>query len=325
MKRTVKFIDKDNKLARITVEDTNGYFSMSGEYDGGLGQVVDRINPATDAQKELVNFWKTYHLKEDFPSEEINTILDKIDEEFANRGEESEFDINEDNQDMFDVIAEVFGCDDTRAKAIVAVARNTGMTYEDIMKGVELDDDIVNFYGTEYLSLTDSEADNKAREEVIGTIEDCGGVKQCLSEEGFNYVVENCLNENEVYAVIREDVDNRVYEYAEESSGMYENYLTEWAVDNGVIDEEDIEDGAYVGGDDLEQLCKDKMTEDAENNATDYLSELYGDEIPDEYFDLDAVADYVVETDGRGNGLNRYDGVEYEEDVDGETFYIYRQ
>ena len=39
MKRTVKFIDKDNKLARITVEDTNGYFSMSGEYDGGLGQV----------------------------------------------------------------------------------------------------------------------------------------------------------------------------------------------------------------------------------------------------------------------------------------------
>lgn len=172
MERTVNFIDKNNKLAIIHVEDVNGYLSMTGDYDGRLGQVVDSIHPATDAQKKLVEFWNTYHLEEDFPVGEINAILDKIDEEFANRGEESEFDVNEDNQDMFGVIAEVLDCDETRAKAVVAVVRHTGMTFDDIINGVELYDDEVELYGIEYLSLTDSEADSKAREYVKHSVGD---------------------------------------------------------------------------------------------------------------------------------------------------------
>lgn len=175
MERTVKFIDKNNNLAIIHVTNENGYLSMTGDYNGGLGQVVDHINPATDIQKKLVEFWNKYHLEEDFPAEEINTILDKINEEFANRGEESEFDVNEDNQDMFDAISEVLGCNDTRAKAVVAVARITGMTFDDIINGVKLYDDVVELYGIEYLSLTDSEADSKAREYVDVLLKDDRG------------------------------------------------------------------------------------------------------------------------------------------------------
>ena len=43
-----------------------------------------------------------------------------------------------------------------------------------------------------------------------------------------------------------------------------------------------------------------------------------------DYIDFEAVAEDIVDTDGRGFAIAGYDGEENEEDVDGETYYIYR-
>lgn len=68
IKKNIEFVDANNHRARVQVEITtrNGYpeFTMSGQYLGGYGQVIDGIKPANEAQKELVNLHKKYHLKD---------------------------------------------------------------------------------------------------------------------------------------------------------------------------------------------------------------------------------------------------------------------
>lgn len=68
LKKEISFIDADNKRARVTAEITkrNGYpeFTLSGQYTSSHGQVIDHIKPANDDQRELVQAWKSYHLKD---------------------------------------------------------------------------------------------------------------------------------------------------------------------------------------------------------------------------------------------------------------------
>lgn len=58
-----------------------------------------------------------------------------------------------------------------------------------------------------------------------------------------------------------------------------------------------------------------------------YIDDCIMPEIPSElqnYFDRDKWKD-DAKYDGRGHDISRYDGEEYEEDVNGTTYYIYRQ
>lgn len=65
-KRSISFIDANNHRADLEVEITNrnGYpeFTVSGSYCGGCGQVLDEIKPRTNAQKDLLDMWKNWHL-----------------------------------------------------------------------------------------------------------------------------------------------------------------------------------------------------------------------------------------------------------------------
>jgi hypothetical protein len=42
------------------------------------------------------------------------------------------------------------------------------------------------------------------------------------------------------------------------------------------------------------------------------------------YIDREALVKGVIESDGRGVGLSGYDGEEHEQEVCGETYFIYR-
>jgi hypothetical protein len=42
------------------------------------------------------------------------------------------------------------------------------------------------------------------------------------------------------------------------------------------------------------------------------------------FFDKDDFIEGLIDADGRGHNLAGYDGVENEEEYDGETYYIYR-
>jgi len=66
MKHTLIFIDADrNKItAEIQVRECNGSrkFTMSGDMEGSSGQIFDHVKPATEAQKQLIQTWKDWHL-----------------------------------------------------------------------------------------------------------------------------------------------------------------------------------------------------------------------------------------------------------------------
>ncbi len=63
-KRQVKFKDAEKNLAVIDVEIKQGRFSMSGEYNGGMGQVDGRIKPKNEAQRDFLNLWDKWHLND---------------------------------------------------------------------------------------------------------------------------------------------------------------------------------------------------------------------------------------------------------------------
>lgn len=64
-----------------------------------------------------------------------------------------------------------------------------------------------------------------------------------------------------------------------------------------------------------------------EQELDNYIEECIMHEIPEHlqcYFDEDAWKS-DARIDGRGHAISRYDGCEYEEEVNGTTYYIYRQ
>lgn len=65
-KTEFSFKDKKGNRVKIEAEITtrNGYpeFTISGDYNQGCGQIVDRIDPANEAQERLISIWNKYHL-----------------------------------------------------------------------------------------------------------------------------------------------------------------------------------------------------------------------------------------------------------------------
>ena len=71
----------------------------------------------------------------------------------------------------------------------------------------------------------------------------------------------------------------------------------------------------------IEQSIEDRMDE-IKSNPLDYAED-WGLNIKD-YVDMESLAEYIVETDGYGVGLARYDGEENEEYILGKLYYIFR-
>lgn len=93
MKRTIKFLDTERKMAKVTVSTESGYLSLTAECNGHHGQSYDQIKTDTDAQAELIKLWEEKHLKpvptdqdelETF-LDDINNLLDRIEEEEQER------------------------------------------------------------------------------------------------------------------------------------------------------------------------------------------------------------------------------------------------
>lgn len=75
-------------------------------------------------------------------------------------------------------------------------------------------------------------------------------------------------------------------------------------------------------------VMTDEEADDAwEEELDNYIDEIIMPELPDtyqNYFDEEAWK-RDARYDGRGHSISRYDGEEYEEEVNGTTYYIYRQ
>lgn len=63
--REVSFFDKNLNNVNVEVEiSKEGRFSICGNYDGGCGQVSDRISPLDIYQEKLIELWNKYHLND---------------------------------------------------------------------------------------------------------------------------------------------------------------------------------------------------------------------------------------------------------------------
>lgn len=65
------------------------------------------------------------------------------------------------------------------------------------------------------------------------------------------------------------------------------------------------------------------VMDDIDDIVDEFIS-LNGMEALKEYVDIDELSRLIVDTDGPGNTIARYDGKEREEEIDGKTYYIYR-
>lgn len=118
------------------------------------------------------------------------------------------------------------------------------------------------------------------------------------------------------------------------------NRLFQECIENDVISESDLvlgenidESGDYIGKDSLVELYCDHMEDPGAlgyDSAVEWFKDDFGLQELSEYckknehvIDWDGVMEWTKEQDGRGNELSRWDGVEYEEEVNGETYYIY--
>lgn len=187
-------------------------------------------------------------------------------------------------------------------------------------------------YGREeYLVLTDDEADERAHEACVELFEEMG--LEAVTEETQEYFLENedfCNYDwksdmHESNLVYAQDIDS------EDGSDGYATRLIEEAVERKVIKDKDCfenEDGEldYEDKDELAEMLADDMDEDYDS-MSEWFESIYGRnwtrEVRDtlkDYLDYDAMADYVIDVDGRALQLATYDSAENEQG----DFFIYR-
>lgn len=180
--------------------------------------------------------------------------------------------------------------------------------------------------GAEYMVCKgDDEADAQAIESVQNTIEDCG--YKCVN--GWERFIDTDFfddDRREYWRGYCEDISN-------EGDAQYGTRLVQEAYDNGVLTDEDFGTDE-AGNTDYENCLKpeddvvDELSEklyDMED-PIDFVNETYGvsDNLPKGAINIGDMAEYVVNSDGRGPQLSSYDGVENEYELDGESYYIYR-
>lgn len=208
---------------------------------------------------------------------------------------------------------------------------------EDLFLTIGMDNSYGDTYecdGGEYLVFDDlDEAEAAAREDVINLIDDIG----FTSINGWkDYVDEDWFED-----AMRESFESYAEDIASESSDQFESRLVEECYDRGLIDDDDFyeRDGEidYTDCFRYDQYALQEML--AEDMVSDelmhgYASKWYIDNFGSESFDevcvnndlidREEIADYVVRSDGAANTLAGYDVEEHTYDLDGITYFIYR-
>lgn len=192
--------------------------------------------------------------------------------------------------------------------ALVQLLYQTGNNVEDI-EDVDATPYVnVSFKdGSEYYIMEDSEADEFARKDVEEMFDDMG-------RDAFNVQWEDfVMNEGDFEMALNETIDNYIEDIREEAGDDPESggtRLDEEMIRANAASEDEFHD--YLAS----QWCPDE----------DYIH-WYVDEFGNEAFmefasvDIEALAKYVIDTDGRGNIIAGYDG--YEIDLPG-GYYAYR-
>lgn len=164
---------------------------------------------------------------------------------------------------------------------------------------------------TEYLVLTDEEADEARVEYLENFLDDCGIAG--FSKFGQEYILENCVDTRWFDEAMRESYESYVSDIREElsSSEGFETRLEEEMAEADCEDEE-----SYI-----DYLCSQY------DDATEWYRENFGEmdfsEVVKEYcsMEIDKISEFCKEQDCRGHSLATYDGRELDL---GDDYYAYR-
>lgn len=178
--------------------------------------------------------------------------------------------------------------------------------------------------GEEYLVVTEDEAYDLAKEDIENTMDDLG--LEAFTPQMQDWILENAIDQDYLYDYVREDYENYVYDIENEPDDEYGTRLAAECVENGLVSEEDFENGEYVGDEDLSGLLVDHLVDEVDDYGDWFISNFGMDEfkhiLDNTNFDYDAIADECISWDGVAHFIARYDGEEIELD---NGLYAYRQ
>ena len=162
--------------------------------------------------------------------------------------------------------------------------------------------------GDEYaITSNESKADEAAKEEVTSLIDELG--VEALNWDNMGGL-ENFVDMDWAEAAVRESMEFYANDIESESASddTYESRLAEEIAEAGVETKDE-----FI----------DYLVENAGSPA-EYIKDNFGEEFLKDHIDTNKAAEEVLNTDGRGHLLSRYDGEEVTHEFDGKTFYIYR-
>lgn len=171
--------------------------------------------------------------------------------------------------------------------------------------------------GRAYFVYTGDEADQKAKEEVISSIDDMG--IEAFTPDFRQDIIDNQMVDVDWF----DDAMKESYEfYADDimsEDGEHGNRLFDEMIEEGVISEEDVtEDGELVDGIDLDEKKEEfveKLCENWDNGVQWYIDNFGEKDFSDvckkhDLYDYDEIAETAVRWDGRGHFISYYDGEE---------------
>lgn len=191
-----------------------------------------------------------------------------------------------------------------REKAILEVAiKWFGYTDEEVLKNIDsLKDD--------YLVLTEGEANSEAIESIKNLIDDYG--VGCINNININKYVDEYYFKN----IFKEHYYFYVEDIANEPANNYDF--------NNRLDEEMSEKGC-TDVDEFVQALLDDINDFIEEYKFQYGDEAFNEIVTNNnLIDIDALAEEILEIDGRGHIISRYEGTEYKSTVENETYFVYR-
>ena len=185
-------------------------------------------------------------------------------------------------------------------------------------------DDIKSEYDNEYGSRLVQECDDR-----VGLDDEDGGYVLTFEDGNGDtmYVYDKKSYGDDVDKAERFLTESNAFDFdtSDIEDKLTEEFGEDFEFDCSAEFEEDL-----VDFDDLSEKLTEELDKDY-NSMAEWFDSIYGrdwiSEVRDtlkNYIDWEALAEYIVDTDGVANTLARWDGQEHEEKVNGEWFYIYR-
>ena len=178
--------------------------------------------------------------------------------------------------------------------------------------------------GEEYFVVTEDEGRELAREDIESIIDDIG--LDAFTPAFQDWITMYAVDDDWFEDACRESYTNYAYDIQDEEDDEYGTRLAAECIENGLISEEDFEDGQYIGDEDLVDLLSEHLVNQVDDYVEWYRDDFGNDDLTyvvNHYnlLDMEKIVDECIEQDGIAHFVASYDGDEIEL---GDDLYAYR-